>query len=156
MVTRIDDAASDHVLVVAERAVKEHFPGARVDYVKGFVRSDPLVGREDRRPAVGAPGLSTPGRVRRIAEVQADDLGGAVRVRCRVLIQNYESDERRLYVRDHSINDMPTDTPATREAATTARQNEMWRTRGRDRQLEQKIMQAILEETSTDHPLPPA
>jgi hypothetical protein len=83
-----------------------------------------------------------------VAEVRVADAGDAVKVFCKVLVQQYESDERRLFVREHALSDLPTETPAAADAATSPEQNATWRTRGRDKVLERRILRAIQERVS--------
>ncbi len=66
---------------------------------------------------------------------------------CRVLIQEQTTQAHRLFERDHRGYDTPTDTPIEREAATTVRQNTVWRTNRRDRRSERAILEAVTSRT---------
>ena len=145
---RIESASRAEVMPAAEQAVREHFRIATTDRAAGLIEAQPREGSEAGRTRRAGDVLGAQRRVRRVAEVRVMDADEGVNVFCKVLIQQYESDERRLFVREHALSDAPTETPAADEAATSAEQNATWRTCGRDKVLERQILQAIEEKTA--------
>jgi hypothetical protein len=143
-------------LEAARKAVQEHFRIDVVDPVAGVVKSHPTESWEPGRSGRVGDVLGTPRRVRRMAEVRVRETGTGVRVWCKVRVQEYESDERRLFVREHDDDDYPTETPAQRDAATLAEQNATWRDRPRDKALERQILQAIVEHATSRSEAAPA
>lgn len=75
--------------------------------------------------------------------VVSSDTG--LKVFCRVFLQELATEAHRLAARDFAGRDTPVDTPIDREAATTARQNTVWRTLHRDRAVERLILSRIAE-----------
>ena len=98
------------------------------------------------RTSVGTR-LRPSSRLRRLATVRVGQGAGVVNVYARVALQEQTTEAHRMFQRDHAISDIPGDTPIDREAATTSEQNTVWRTIGRDRAAERRILEAILEET---------
>ncbi|UCG15821.1 MAG: hypothetical protein JSV19_11055 [Phycisphaerales bacterium] len=142
---RIESASRAEVMPAAEQAVREHFRIATTDPAAGVIEAHPLEGSEPGRTRRAGDMLGAHRRVRRVAQVRVVDAEDGVNVFCKVLVQQYESDERRLFAREHALSDTPIETPAAAEAATSAEQNATWRARGRDKVLERQILQAIDE-----------
>jgi hypothetical protein len=129
----------------AEQALRERFRIEVRDPQRGLLRSAPL---EDRAPVKGGrlgDTLGTPRRVRRVAEVWIEPDGPDVSISCRVLIEQDETDSHQMFVQDHGLSDIPSETSPDREGAATAQQRTVWRPRGRDRQLERELWLAIEE-----------
>lgn len=136
-------------LDAARRAVQEHFRIDVVDTAAGVVKSLPSETSEPGRTGRVGDVLGAPRRMRRLAEVRVRETDTGVRVWCKVRVQEYESDERGLYVREHDDDDYPSETPAQRDAATLAEQNATWRDRPRDEVLERQILQAVVEHATS-------
>ena len=115
----------------------------RRDTAAGLITSMPIMGLAEDRAEVRRAQLSSAGDTRRVAEVRLQRIADVVSVRCKVLIQEQTTQAHRLFELDHSGYDTPTDTPIEREAATTVRQNTVWRTVRRDRRSERAILEAI-------------
>ncbi len=79
----------------------------------------------------------------RFAEVRVLEAVETVRVYCKVLIRQRVTEAHRMFALDHRGLDTPGQTPIEREAATTARQNTVWRTIRRDRPAERIILARI-------------
>ena len=144
-VTRVEAASQDVAMAAAEQALREHFRIARVDRAAGLIECAPVESQEAVRSGRIGDVLGASRRVRRVAEVRVEDLGDGARVFCKVLLQQYETEERRMFDREHALSDVPSETPAAGEAATLPQQNATWRTRGRDKVLERRILQAVHE-----------
>lgn len=69
--------------------------------------------------------------------------GDAATATCRVEVQEGSTEARRLYAGEHTLTDLPTDTPIDRDAATTQEQNTVWRVVGRDRAKERAILDTV-------------
>lgn len=144
-VLRLSGAPEAAVFDAAERALGEHFTIRRRDRAAGVLEGAPLEG-------VGAGGggrlgdyVAMPRRERRIAEMRVEESGKVVKVFCKVLVQEYDTQAHEMFGKERSLHDLPTDTPAYREAATTTEQNAVWRTKHRDRGLETAILEALRE-----------
>jgi hypothetical protein len=155
-VRTIPSVSRQAALEAARQAVQEHFRVDVLDSTAGVVTSLPTESWEKGRSGRVGDVLGTPRRMRRIAEVRVREAGNGVRVWCKVRVQEYETDERRLFMREHDDDDYPTETPAQRDAATLAEQNATWRDRPRDKVLERQILQAIVEHTTPRSAAAPA
>ena len=144
-VTRVEAASQDVAMAAAEQALREHFRIARVDRAAGLIECAPVESQEAVRSGRMGDVLGASRRVRRVAEMRVEDLGDGARVFCKILLQQYETEERRMFDREHALSDVPSETPAAGEAATLPQQNATWRTRGRDKVLERRILQAVHE-----------
>lgn len=144
-VREVPRASSGAVWSAAVDAVREHFRIARMDRSAGRIETAPIETQEPGQSSRAGDMLGAERRVRRLADVRVQEADGGVQVYCKVLVQQYESDERRLFARDKCATDIPSETPADQEGATTAEQNAAWRTRGRDKVLERQILDSILE-----------
>ncbi len=126
-------------------AVREHFRIARMDRSAGRIVTEPVETQEAGQSGRAGDLLGAERRMRRVADVRVQESDGGVQVYCKVLVQQFESGERRLFARDKYASDIPSETPADQESATTAEQNAAWRDRGRDKVLERQILESILE-----------
>lgn len=129
----------------AEGALAEHFTLARREAGTQTLttlptESEAVGGGERIGDVIGARR-----RERRYAEVRIEPAGSSVKVYCKVLVQEYDTDAHQVFSRDHATTDLPGDTPADRDAATTTEQNAVWRTKRRDKELERRILRDIQE-----------
>ncbi len=137
------------VVPTAAKAVRaQGFEVARMDATEGIVETYPIESQEAEtaRPVSGVLGRTR--RVRRVAHVHVLPANEAVKVACKVVIEEYETEARRLRAREHTISDIPSETPAERDAATSEAQNASWRVCGRDRAMEQQILETILAQAA--------
>jgi len=127
----------------AEAALSEHFEIVTRDREQGFLRTAAVETRE-RQPA-GRLGdaIGTPRSVRKFAEVRVEPVPGGVNIWCSVFVEENETSAHRMFAQDRSLSDIPSDTPADREAATTEEQNTVWKQRGRDHAMERRIRARI-------------
>lgn len=87
----------------------------------------------------------TRARTRRVAEVRFADGGDAVKVYCKVMVQELASSAYGLYAQERATTDSPGEyTAINRDAATTEKQNTLWRTVRRDKMVERAILDQIL------------
>lgn len=122
--------------------VKAGFQIEKRDMAAGVVTSLPHEGMLDDHDASGA--RRTRGRTRRVAEVQLQDQGDTVRVYCKVLVQQLASGAYGLYAQERATTDSPGEyTAIQRDAATTEKQNTVWRTVRRDKTAERAILDQI-------------
>jgi len=119
--------------------VKAGFQVEKRDVATGVVTSLP---NEERDASSGG---RLRGRTRRVAEVQLQDSGENVRVYCKVLIQALATGAYGLYAQERATTDSPGEyTAINRDAATTEKQNTVWRTVRRDKNAERAILDQIL------------
>lgn len=89
----------------------------------------------------GERSLRADNPLRKIAEVRFTGTGSALRVNCKVLIQEQSADSYRLMASERASDDLPGhQTAIDRDAATTAAQNTVWRTIRRDMISEREIL----------------
>lgn len=89
--------------------------------------------------------LRSRGRTRRVGEVRLQESGGAVRVYCKVLVQELATAAYGLYNQDRATSDSPGENTAiNRDAGTTEKQNTVWRTIRREKLMERAILDDIL------------
>ena len=147
-VLRLSGAPEAAVFDAAALALEEHFTIRRHDRAAGILEAVAIetVGTGSR----GRLGdvMAIPRRERRTAEVRVESVGSMVKVFCKVLVQEHDSQAHQMFGREHALDDLPADTPAEREAATTTEQNAVWRTKRHDRELESRILRAVPQQVS--------
>ena len=136
----------------AEQALRERFRIQVRDPVAGLLRTEPVITEAPPEPARVVDTLRTRRRVRKVVEVRVEPEGDGVAIGCKAVIEENQAREHRLFAREHSLSDVPSDTPADREAAVTAEQDAVWRVIRRDKTLEGQICQAINELLSEPGP----
>jgi hypothetical protein len=145
-VLRLSGASEAAVFDAAAQALGEHFTVRRYDRATGILEAVPketvAAGHSGRLGDV----VAVPRRERRVAEMRVESAGAVVKVFCKVLVQEYDTQAHQMFNREHTLDDLPTDTPAERDAATTTEQNAVWRTQRRDRGLETQILRAVREQ----------
>lgn len=115
------------------------------DLDSGRLTTVPILSSGRGEPASSGTNLGRPVAVRRIAEFRVHPMGDSVRVYCRVVVQQRLVGAERMYLRQAPISDLPGETPIERGAATTGKQNEVWRTVRRDKVRERQIMDALID-----------
>jgi hypothetical protein len=131
------------VLDAAEGALAEHFPLARRDL---GARRITTLATESAAPGGGeriGDVVGATRRERRRAEVVVEPASEGVKVFCKVLVQEYDTEAHQVFSRDHALDDRSRDTPAQRDAASTSEQNAVWRTKRRDKDLERRILRDV-------------
>lgn len=84
-------------------------------------------------------------RTRRVAEVRVVDAGDSAKVYCKVMVQELASSAYGLYAQDRATTDSPGEyTAINRDAATTEKQNTVWRTLRRDKMVERAVLDRIV------------
>lgn len=124
----------------------------RVDLELGLIttrpselRSGTLVPRDRSR-------LSSPGRLRRIAEVRIVPVSDGIDVFCSVAIQRLETEAHRMFRHETAASDVPHETAIDRGAGSTNEQNTVWHTIRRDKPAERKILNAIAGSPALSEP----
>ncbi|MCP4594762.1 MAG: hypothetical protein GY842_28860 [bacterium] len=145
-VLQLSDAPTDAVFDATALALEEHFTISRRDFAAGVLQTAPVETVVDQPSGRLRDAVAAPRRERRLADVRVQDKDGMTQVSIRVIVQEYDTRAHRMFPLEHALHDLPTDTPAERDAATTKEQNSIWRTKGRDRQLEEVIRRAVLEQ----------
>lgn len=143
-IRRIQGADRTAMFGSAQRALVDL--GFRLD------RVDLEVGLITTRPSHVKPGtlllrdrsrLSSPGRLRRIAEVRVVVVSEGIDVLCNVAIQRLETEAHRMFRHEAAASDVPNETAIDRGAASTNEQNTVWQTVHRDKPAERRILDAI-------------
>ena len=129
----------------AERVLEEHFVIRTRDAPGGYLRTAPVESRAPQASGRMSDPLAAPRRIRKFAEVQIERSGDGVNIWCTVRVEQYETEAHGLFAQEHSLSDLPSDMPPDRDGATTAEQNAVWRSRGRDERLERQIRREIQE-----------
>jgi len=129
----------------AEQALGERFPIETRDPQSGLLTTAAVDSRAAQASRRFGDVLSTPRRVRKTARVRVEPAGDGVNIWCKVIVEENETGAHALFAQEHSLSDIPSDTPADRDGATTTEQNSVWRYKGRDRRLEREIRRAIQE-----------
>ncbi len=94
----------------------------------------------------GERSLRADNPLRKIAEVRLTGTGSALKVNCKVLIQEQSADSYRLMPSERASDDLPGhQTAIDRDAATTPAQNTVWRTIRRDMISEREILDRMAE-----------
>ena len=152
-VRRIQGADRTAMFASAQRALVDlGFRLDRVDLELGLIttrpselRSGTLVPRDRSR-------LSSPGRLRRIAELRVVAEAEGINVYCSVAIQRLETEAHRMFRHESAASDVPNETAIDRGAATTIEQNSVWQTIGRDESAERNILDAIARSPALSEP----
>lgn len=108
------------------------------DPVAGVVTTLPIESSTTERAG------RTRARTRRVAEVRFADGGESLKVYCKVMVQELASGAYGLYAQDRATTDSPGEyTAINRDAATTEKQNTLWRTVRRDKMVERTVLDQI-------------
>ena len=123
----------------ARQVMQTHFTIAQADADTGVIRAQPK--RVDT-----APGqlLTTPGPTRQVATMHLKQREGQLVAFLDIAIQRQSADSYRVFYEERErYSDVPNQSPAMQEAATTPEQNQLWQTERNDKTLERKILQEL-------------
>jgi len=95
--------------------------------------------------------LGAPNRYRQTAVVRLNERDGAVVVRCQVSIERLDTAERSAFAVERG-DDRPTETPIDRLGATSPDTREEWVFVGRDRQVENELLEKIVRHFAATQP----
>lgn len=135
--------AADAALGQLGYVIKQRDPTA------GVLRTRPVLTDEVGRRDPSGPRLSSQNDKRKVTEVRVEPQPGAVKLFCRVLIQEQTTQVHRMLATDYRGTEGVGDTAIDRDAATTPEQNTVWETIRRNRAEERAILSAILERLGT-------
>ena len=124
----------------------------RRDPAAGVLVTQPVEGGASEEPARRGVGLSSRGRTRRVTEVRVEETAEAMKVYCKVLMQEQATQAHRMFAFEQSGSDTPGQSAIDRDAATTSEQNTVWRTLRRDKAAERDILAAIVQRTGGESP----
>ena len=85
-------------------------------------------------------------RMRRTATLVVRPLGEGCVAKCRVQVERLDTADHRVFRRNDQFGDVPNETPIDREAAVSAKQDQVWTPMPRDRQLEREILNVLREQ----------
>ncbi len=149
-VRHVPNTDSASILDVATDALIElGYEIDRVDRTDGVVTTRPIATTSAYEGLPHATRLSSPSRLRRVAQVRVVPGPDVTNVYCRVAVQEQTTEAHRMFQTDHSISDAPGHTAIDRDAATTTEQNTVWETVRRDKATERLILEAIVRQTDS-------
>lgn len=134
----------------AARAMGERYHIARRDAAAGVITSVPEESDEVATQGRVGDVLGVPRRVRKVATARVTGSDAGAEVWCKVLIEQYDTEEQRMFAADRSMDDAPTSTAADRDGAATPEQNAVWRKTGRDKREERSILRSVSEFVGRD------
>lgn len=151
-VRHVADGNTDALFAAAEAVVTDlGYEIARRDVAGGLLVSQaPYRGSAD--PTHRTSRLSSRARVRRLAEIRIKETPEAVKVFCKVAIQEQTTRAHRMFAVTQAGDDRPGDTAIDRDAATTIEQNTVWRTVRRDKSAERAILEALVNRGTRGRP----
>ena len=129
----------------AEEALGERFRIEVRRPSEGLLRTASMIAAGPADSARLGDPIRSPRRFRKTVEVRIAQVGSAVRIGCKVRIEENLTGVHRLFEREHGLSDIPSDTPIDRGAAATKEQESVWRVAGRDKVLERDISRTIDE-----------
>ncbi|MFQ5491708.1 MAG: hypothetical protein ACE5GE_13400 [Phycisphaerae bacterium] len=127
----------------AEQALARRFRIELRQPKAGLLRTVPVSSVEQRSSATLSAALGVQSPVRRYVEVRVLAEGGDVTIGCKAIVQENQAVAHRTFERERGLTDIPSDTPADREAGATMEQRAVWKTTGRDQTLERDICRSI-------------
>ncbi len=116
--------------------------------------SDPSTGRittramtQARRPERQrkAVRISAQSELRRVIQLRVGETEESVNIYCQVAIQEQDTEAHRIMQQQLTTSDRAGETAIDRDAGTTIEQNTVWRTIDRDKALERKILNTVLD-----------
>ena len=107
---------------------------------------------EQRLSLLSGPGFTSSRRMRRFAEVRLAQSTAGISIYCKVLLQRQATEALRMFQRDSTVSDIPSETAIEREGATTVEQNVFWQTVRRDKTAERRILEAIVKRSEKPQP----
>lgn len=121
------------------------------DFFKGTLKSYPRTTElESRGGSAASTLIRREGRETALMHVVQEEQRGVV-VYCQIKIERQSTESQRMRAAEMTGTDVPGSTPIDREGATTEEQNTVWTDQGRNRELEQRIldrMQRFVKELS--------
>jgi hypothetical protein len=87
--------------------------------------------------------IRSPTPIRTRAEIRLEPAGASLRIHCKVVVQEQDTEAARMFALQRGGYDTPRDTPIDRDAATTEEQNAYWRTVRRDKNAERAILDSV-------------
>lgn len=151
-VMRQQNATKAAAFDAAERALQERFRIETRNELAGVLKTEPQFETSVQHTGRLGDRLGASRRVRKSVEVRIRPEGEDIVVACKARIEENQAEAHRAFATEHRISDVPSDTPADREAAATSEQEAVWRTTGRDKALEREICDTIDELLSRPPP----
>ncbi len=143
---RLAGVAPDRAFEAAQQVFRQYFSVDRVDSAENAIYSRPTELRGAGSPQRVRDLLSpTPSRRREVAELRLVPRGNDVVVLCRVRTQRLDTPERRAFTPQTGDDRPANNTPFSAEEGASARQREDWVDIGRNRVLEQQVLESLRE-----------
>jgi len=150
---RFPGATDKQIFAAAEFAVRQWFGVKGADVDAGIITTYPL--EEQERGGTGRirdTAIHYPNRIRRRATVRLLPESGVTVVECVVIKERLDTADMRVFEKNRQFDDVNNQTPIQTEAATSARQNDFWSEVGRDRGMEQRILDVVRERVGAVSP----
>ncbi|MBN1344770.1 MAG: hypothetical protein JXQ73_18905 [Phycisphaerae bacterium] len=93
--------------------------------------------------------VKVPNRVRRTASLEFSSKGENLEAWCQVKMERLTTADYRVFASQRQFEDAPTQTPIEGEGATTAKQNTVWTSAGRDESMEREILADLRQRIQT-------
>jgi len=134
----LGDVSYASAFATAREVMSQHFSISTADAEAGVIEARPKLVEAPAERLLG----SSPAR--QVASLQLRRENGLIVAHASVALQREGSSVHRVSARPgENYDDVPNRTPAEDVAATTPRQNEIWRTERQDRALERRILDQI-------------
>ncbi len=91
-------------------------------------------------------------RLRRTATLVIQETPTGCVAKCRVQVERLDTADHRVFSSNEQFGDVPNETPIDREAGVTPRQQQVWTTLPRDRDLERRILNVLRDELAQGGP----
>lgn len=138
--------AGESAFDAAKFAVSQWFAIDRAEPQDGLITTFPAEFEE--RGGTGRfrdAAIRFPNRMRRKAIVRISQTGDHASVDCVVIRERLDTSDYRVFALNRQFDDVNNQTPIQEDAATSARQNEVWTEVGRDRGMERQILNVVRE-----------
>ncbi len=143
---RLTGVAPDRAFEAAQQVFRQYFSVDRVEPAEGAIYSRPTELSGAGSPQRVRDLLSaTPSRRREVAELRLVSRGNDVIALCRVRTQRLDTSERRAFTPQTGDDRPANNTPFSAEEGASARQREDWVDIGRNRVLEQQVLESLRE-----------
>ena len=144
----VDAADPDAVLAAAAVILQREFGHVQIDRIGRRIVTAPAEFTTARDSGTARDLYGGRSTMRHIGTLDVGRRDGKVVVRLRIDVQRRDTARQRaMHPRGHRLSDTPgAETPITRDAATTERQNTVWTHVRRDRTLERALLEELREQ----------
>lgn len=153
----VPQASPDEVLDVAAAVLRDEFGRVQVDRAARRIVSEPMEFSSARDTGTARELLGGRANMRRVAMFSAVPGRDGTLARLRVELQRRDTGRDQVAQPwSTRLSDLPSQTAIERDAARSARQNEVWTLVRRDHDLERELLDDLLARLAPDEGPPPA